>query len=107
MHHANLAQTLLRDREKITFAFMNARGLFADALGVITDSPYDGRQDHERGQSERQIHSHHHHECGDQHHHRGKYGGETFVVDRLDALRIIGHAKAGVRAASRIVEFQR
>ncbi len=32
---------------------------------------------------------------------------KPLIVDRLDALRIVGHAKTGVRAAARIVVLQR
>ena len=107
MHHANLAQPLLGDREKVAFAFVNACGLLTDTLRVVADRPNDRWQDDERGQRERQVHLYHHHKCGEQHHHRGEHGRESFVVDRLDALRIVGDAKAGIGTASCVVEFQR
>ena len=107
MDHTNLAQPLLGDREKVAFAFVNACGLLANTLRVIPDRPHDGWQDDKRGQRERQVHLYHHHKCGEQHHHRGEHGREPFIVDRLDALRVVGHAEAGIGTAPSVVEFQR
>ena len=107
VNHADLTQALLRDGEQIALALVDVGGLISHPDCIVADRPDHRRQDRERGKRERPIHSHHHKKCRHQHDDRRQHGRETFIVNRLDALRIVGHAEAGVRAAAGVVELER
>ncbi len=107
LDHADLAEAFLGDGEEVALAFLDGGGLAADAVGVEADGDDDEGEDRERAEGELPVHLEHDDERGDQHDDRGEDGDEAAVVERLHALRVVGHAEARVRAAAGVMELQR
>ncbi len=105
--HPDRAQPFLRLREEGAFLFLD-RGRFApDSLGEKINRADDRRHDREGKQRQLPVDPDHHDEGADQRDDGAENVRETLVVNRLDRLRIVGDAKAGIARAARVVIFQR
>src|SRR6266436_5406589 len=67
----------------------------------------DQRHDRKRKQCQLPIQLHHNDECSDECNGRSEDVRETFVIDRLDGLRIVSDAKTGIGRTARVVVFER
>ena len=101
-------QALLRERQHGAFLFLDGRGLLPDAAGKMLDRPRPppGTMPTESSVSSQSM-PQHDDEDAHQRDARGEDVREPPVVDRLDALRIVGHAERRIAGAAGVVELQR
>ena len=89
------------------FLFLNECRFVTNSVSKKINCTEEQGDNRQRKQSQLPINSHHDGERSDQRDNRCKNIRETFVVDRLDGLRIVGNAKTGITRAPRIVVLER
>ena len=104
LHHTDRAKSLLRRGKQVALPFLDCCRFAPDPVPVMADRPDDGREDSHRHQRQLPVHPQHDHKGTDQRDHGAENGCKTLVVDRLDRLRIVGHAEGGVAAAACVVK---
>ena len=107
MNHADLAEAFLSESEEVALPLLNGRRLPANTVGVVPDRPHHNRQDCQRRQRELPAHPHHHAERRNKCDRRRENSCKSLVVNRLNALRVVGHPEAGIRAPPGVVKLER
>src|SRR5215831_8861542 len=107
VHHPDRAQSFLGLRKHGAFLFLNRGRFAANPAREEINRPNNQRHNRQRKQRQNPIELQHDDECADQRNYRRKDVGETFVVDRLNRLRIVCDAKTGIGRSPRVMEFER
>src|SRR6476660_6198614 len=107
VHHPNRAQSLLRLRKNGAFVFLNRGRFTTNSAREKINRANDQRHNRQRKQRQYPVEPQHYDEGADQRDYRSKDVGETFVVDRLDRLRIVRDAKTGIGRPPRVMKFKR
>src|SRR4030095_4348518 len=107
VHHPDRAQSLLGLRKDGTFLFLNRGRFTTNSAREKINRAYDQRHNRQGKQRQYPVEPQHYDECADQRDYRSKYVSETFVVDRLDRLRIVRDAKTGICRSPRVMKFKR
>src|SRR5437016_7084819 len=107
VYHPNRAQSLLRLRKDGAFLFLNRCRFTANPTREEINRAHDQRHNRQGKECQYPVESQHHDECANQRDYRSKDVGKTFVVDRLDRLRIVRDAKTGIGRPPRVMKFKR
>ena len=105
--HADGAEALLRLREQRAIPLVDGERLAADAFRKIVDGGDDERDHAEGKKGELPIDREHDREGAEEGNERAEDVREALVEHRLDGLRIVGDAEAGIARATAIVILER
>ena len=106
VHHANRTQSLLDLHQHRTFLLLNKGRLPPDAICEKINRADEQGNNGNGKESQLPVEPPHDHESADQRDDRAEDVGESLVINRLDRLRVVGHAKTGIGRTPRVVKLQ-